>query len=139
VSFARFFANRLLIAAGATAGDVASCTLAAYAFARLRFPGRRLWFALMIGTLLPLSRPALVTAAIFSFIWTWNDFFTQIVYLNDLSPLHRAGGAAAVPGLDRPVGDRADVRHVRPVAAADLPVLPGLPAPADRRHQHHRA
>jgi len=31
----------------------------------------------------PLARPALVTTAIFSFIWTWNDFFTQLIYLND--------------------------------------------------------
>ena len=35
--------------------------------------------------MLPLSRPALVTTAIFSFIWTWNDFFTQLIYLNDTS------------------------------------------------------
>jgi multiple sugar transport system permease protein len=35
--------------------------------------------------MLPLSVPALVTTAIFSFIWTWNDFFTQLVYLNDLN------------------------------------------------------
>ena len=34
--------------------------------------------------ILPLSRPALVTTAIFSFIWTWNDFFKQLVYLSDL-------------------------------------------------------
>ncbi|GGK77438.1 carbohydrate ABC transporter permease [Mangrovihabitans endophyticus] len=34
---------------------------------------------------LPLSRPALVTTAIFSFIWTWNDFFRQLVYLSDLN------------------------------------------------------
>jgi multiple sugar transport system permease protein len=33
--------------------------------------------------LLPLTRPALITSAIFSFIWTWNDFFTQLVYFND--------------------------------------------------------
>jgi multiple sugar transport system permease protein len=33
--------------------------------------------------LLPLTRPAMITSAIFSFIWTWNDFFTQLVYLND--------------------------------------------------------
>ena len=36
--------------------------------------------------ILPLSRPALVTTAIFSFIWTWNDFFSQLIYLN--SPDH---------------------------------------------------
>ncbi|GAB3806611.1 carbohydrate ABC transporter permease [Micromonospora zhanjiangensis] len=34
--------------------------------------------------ILPLSRPALVTTAIFSFIWTWNDFFRQLVYLSQL-------------------------------------------------------
>ncbi|MGY2744936.1 ABC-type glycerol-3-phosphate transport system permease component [Arthrobacter sp. UYCu723] len=25
--------------------------------------------------------PALATTAIFTFIWTWNDFFTQRIYL----------------------------------------------------------
>lgn len=25
--------------------------------------------------------PALATTAIFTFIWTWNDFFSQLVYL----------------------------------------------------------
>jgi multiple sugar transport system permease protein len=34
--------------------------------------------------ILPLSRPALVTTAIFSFIWTWNDFFRQLVFLSEL-------------------------------------------------------
>jgi multiple sugar transport system permease protein len=31
---------------------------------------------------LPLSKPALVTTAIFSFIWAWNDFLSQLIYLN---------------------------------------------------------
>jgi multiple sugar transport system permease protein len=31
----------------------------------------------------PLLRPAIVTTIIFSFIWTYNDFFTQLIYLND--------------------------------------------------------
>ncbi len=156
VTFGRFFVNSLVVAVGVIAGNLVSCTLAAYAFARLRFPLRGMWFAVMIGTLLlphhvliipqfilfqklgwvntplplivpkflaveaffvflivqfmrgipkelddaarvdgcgpfrlffhvilPLCRPALVTSAIFSFIWTWNDFFTQLVYLSD--------------------------------------------------------
>jgi multiple sugar transport system permease protein len=154
ISFARFFRNSALIALATVVANAASCLVAAYAFARLRFRLRRVWFAVMIGTLLlpshvlivpqyvmfnyfgwidtplplivpkllateaffvflmvqfmrgiprelddaakidgctpygvfrhvilPLSRPALVTTAIFSFIWTWNDFFTQLVYL----------------------------------------------------------
>lgn len=31
---------------------------------------------------LPLAKPALVTTAIFTFIWSWNDFFSQLIYLN---------------------------------------------------------
>jgi multiple sugar transport system permease protein len=31
---------------------------------------------------LPLARPALVTTSIFAFVWTWNDFFSQLVYLS---------------------------------------------------------
>jgi multiple sugar transport system permease protein len=41
-------------------------------------------FAIFRHVILPLSRPALVTTAIFSFIWTWNDFFRQLVFLSDL-------------------------------------------------------
>lgn len=29
----------------------------------------------------PLLRPALITTAIFTFIWTYNDFFSQLIYL----------------------------------------------------------
>ncbi len=32
---------------------------------------------------LPLSVPALLTTAIFTFIWTYDDFFSQLIYLND--------------------------------------------------------
>jgi multiple sugar transport system permease protein len=33
--------------------------------------------------IIPLSLPALVTVAIFTFIWTWNDFFSQMIYLSN--------------------------------------------------------
>lgn len=32
--------------------------------------------------ILPLTLPALATTAIFTFIWTWNDFFGPLLYLN---------------------------------------------------------
>jgi multiple sugar transport system permease protein len=158
VSFGKFFLNSLLISLCCVVGNVFSCSLAAYAFARLRFRGRNFWFALMLGTLMlpyhatlipqyilflnlgwidtflplivpkflavdaffifllvqffrsipreldeaamidgcgpwriywmvivPLSLPALATAAIFTFIWTWDDFFGPLVYLNDMN------------------------------------------------------
>jgi multiple sugar transport system permease protein len=158
VSFGRFFLNSLIISVLSVIGNVLSCSLAAYAVARLQFRGRGFWFALMLGTLmlpyhvtlipqyilflglgwidtflplvvpkflavdaffifllvqffrtlpreldeaaeidgcgafgiywriiLPLSLPALATAAIFTFIFTWDDFFGPLVYLNDMS------------------------------------------------------
>lgn len=35
--------------------------------------------------ILPLMKPALATAAIFAFIWSWNDFFSPLLYLTDPS------------------------------------------------------
>jgi len=32
---------------------------------------------------LPLSRPALATASLFIFIWTWTDFLNPLIYLTD--------------------------------------------------------
>lgn len=160
ISFGRFFLNSAVVSVLTVAGNALSCLLAAYALGRLRFRLRKLWFTVMIGTLLlpghvlivpqyilfrslglvggdwpylpllvpqflateaffvflmvqfmrgipreldeaatidgaspygvfrhvilPLSRPALVTTAIFSFIWTWNDFFRQLVFLSSL-------------------------------------------------------
>jgi multiple sugar transport system permease protein len=34
--------------------------------------------------IMPLSLPALITTMIFTFIWTWNDFFSQLLYLSDI-------------------------------------------------------
>jgi multiple sugar transport system permease protein len=33
--------------------------------------------------IMPLSMPALATTAIFTFIWTWNDFYEQLIFLTD--------------------------------------------------------
>ena len=157
IGFGTFFTNSLIIAVLSVIGNLMSCSLAAFAFARIEFPGRNIWFALMLVTLmlpsqvtlipqyvmffnlgwvntflplvvpkflaadaffiflmvqffrglpreldeaaimdgcspwriywkilLPLSTPVLATAAIFTFIWTWDDFFAPLVYLSDI-------------------------------------------------------
>jgi multiple sugar transport system permease protein len=157
-SFTTFFWNSFIIAALSVIGNLMACSLAAYAFARLEFRLKWLWFALMLGTLmlpyhvtlvpqyvlflsigwvdtvlplvvpkflavdaffiflmvqffrglpreldeaarmdgcgpwriywrivLPLSTPVLATAAIFSFIWTWDDFLGPLIYLNNIA------------------------------------------------------
>lgn len=52
ISISTFFSNSLYLALGSVVGVLFSCSLAGYAFARIRFAGRNLLFALMIGTLL---------------------------------------------------------------------------------------
>ncbi|MCH6171765.1 carbohydrate ABC transporter permease [Pseudonocardia alaniniphila] len=38
-------------------------------------------FGIFWRVIMPLSLPALATTAIFTFIWTWNDFFSQLIFL----------------------------------------------------------
>ena len=40
-------------------------------------------FQIFYKIILPLSKPALVTMAIFLFMWSWNDFFIPLIYLHD--------------------------------------------------------
>jgi len=40
--------------------------------------GRIYW-----SVVLPLARPALATAGVFQFVWTWTDFLYPLIYLND--------------------------------------------------------
>ncbi|GIO60353.1 carbohydrate ABC transporter permease [Paenibacillus sp. S28] len=157
VSFSRFFGNSALISILCVLGNIVTCSLAAYAFARLDFKLKKIWFALMLVTImlpyhvtlvpqyiifsklgwintfaplilpkwlahdsffillmvqfirgipreldesatidgcgqgklylriiLPLLTPALISTAIFTFIWTWDDFFSQMIYISDI-------------------------------------------------------
>jgi len=154
VSFWTFFGNSLFLAVMSVIGVILSATITAYAFARIEFPGRKVWFSMMIATLLlpfhvviipqyimfnelglvntfvplligkflaaeaffvflmvqfmrnlpreldeaaridgaghvrifrsimlPLMKPPVMTASIFAFIWSWNDFFGPLLYL----------------------------------------------------------
>ncbi len=40
-------------------------------------------FQIFYKIILPLSKPALVAMSIFIFMWSWNDFFTPLIYLHN--------------------------------------------------------
>ncbi len=42
------------------------------------------WFSIYYKIILPLTKPALVTVFIYSFIWNWNSFFSNLIYLNSV-------------------------------------------------------
>jgi multiple sugar transport system permease protein len=52
VSFGTFAWNSLVIAVLTVIGNVLSCSITAFAFARQTFRGRNFWFAIMLGTLM---------------------------------------------------------------------------------------
>lgn len=52
ISFWTFFWNSTILAVGAVVGTALSASVSAYAFSRIEFPGRKVFFALMIATLL---------------------------------------------------------------------------------------
>ncbi|WP_274364948.1 carbohydrate ABC transporter permease [Paenibacillus thermotolerans] len=41
-------------------------------------------YGIFFKVILPLIKPALVTVGIFTFIWSWDDFFGQVLYLSSV-------------------------------------------------------
>ena len=41
-------------------------------------------FQILVYILLPLLVPALISAAIFQLMWTWNDFFNTLIYISSV-------------------------------------------------------
>ncbi|WP_019537549.1 carbohydrate ABC transporter permease [Paenibacillus ginsengihumi] len=41
-------------------------------------------YSIFVRVIFPLLRPALITVAIFTFIWSWDDFFGQMLYLSSI-------------------------------------------------------
>ena len=50
--FSRYLLNSALMTIGRTLGQLITCSLAAYGFARFQFPGRNITFALCLGLLM---------------------------------------------------------------------------------------
>lgn len=58
LNFPQFFANSLLVAGFVTVGNLIFCSMLGYALAKLSFPGKKIVFALVMGTLMV---PGMVT------------------------------------------------------------------------------
>lgn len=76
--FLRYLMNTLLIVAAHVVGTVLTCSLAGYAFARLRAPGRDLIFMIMIGTMMVPWMVTLIPVYI---------LFAKLQWINTLRPL----------------------------------------------------
>lgn len=76
--FTQFFQNTLIIAVLVIIGDLISCSLVAYGFARFRFPGREVLFMILLSTLMLPFIIRLIPLFV---------FFQQIGWINTFYPL----------------------------------------------------
>ncbi|SEG91947.1 multiple sugar transport system permease protein [Nonomuraea solani] len=76
--FTVYLVNSLVIVVLSIVGNLISCSLAAYGFARLKFTGRKLFFALMLGTMMLPGHVLLVPQYI---------VFAKLGWLNTYYPL----------------------------------------------------
>lgn len=58
-------------------------------------------FGIFSRIILPLAKPALITVALFTFLYAWNDFLGPLIFLNDGSKYTLAVGLAAFRGQNR--------------------------------------
>jgi len=78
--FSKYFLNSLRIVAISLVGSVSISILAAYAFARIKFPGRDLIFGIMLSTMMI---PAMVTIIPNFLTVTWLGRMMPIAWINN--------------------------------------------------------
>lgn len=78
--FARYLLNSLLLVVLNVIAAVLSCSLAAYAFARLRWRGREIYFIIMLGTMaLPPQVTMVPTFIIMRHLGFYNTYFPLVL------------------------------------------------------------
>lgn len=79
IPFPRYFLNSVVVAAATTLGHVFFDTLAAYAFAKLRFPGRdRIFFLLLLGLMVPFQVNIIPLYRMMS-VLHWLDSYAALI------------------------------------------------------------
>ncbi len=82
IPFLRYFSNSVLVALATTAGHVFFDTLAAYAFAKLTFPGRdRIFFIMLLALMVPFQVNLIPMFRIMG-ILHWADTYLALIVPN---------------------------------------------------------
>jgi multiple sugar transport system permease protein len=76
--FARYIFNSLLVASTVTVGQLAISSMAAYAFARLRFPGRERLFLLYLATMIIPTQVTLIPQYVLVSYFGWVDSYAAL-------------------------------------------------------------
>lgn len=79
VPFARFYINSLFVCAAVTIAQVATSALAAYAFSRLKFPGREKLFFSYLATMMIPGSVTLIPVFVLMRVFGWIDTYKALI------------------------------------------------------------
>jgi multiple sugar transport system permease protein len=79
IPFGRYTLNTLIIAVGAITGNLLSCTIIAYGFARLKAPGKNFLFILMLSTMMLVEPVRIIPIYIEFSKLGWVDSFLPMI------------------------------------------------------------
>lgn len=79
IPFAKYTLNTLIIAIGAITGNLLSCTIIAYGFARLKAPGKNFLFILMLSTMMLVEPVRIIPIYIEFSKLGWVDSFLPMI------------------------------------------------------------
>ena len=77
--FGRYYANSLFVALTVTAGQIVTCSMAAYAFARLRFRGRDVLFYILLGTMMIPGQVTMIPGFLILHWFGWIDHYQGLI------------------------------------------------------------
>jgi len=84
--FDRFYLNSAVMTGGIVAGQVIFSSAAGYAFARLRFPGRGILFAVVLATMMMPVYVTLIPSYLIVRTFGWLDTYTGLIVPRLVSP-----------------------------------------------------
>lgn len=79
VPFARFFLNSAIVAVAITLAQLFTCSLGAFAFARMRFPGRNILFLAYLATMMVPFEVTLIPSFIIIRELDWIDTYPALI------------------------------------------------------------
>jgi len=79
IPFSTFLINSGIISFATIAGNLFSCALAGYAFARLKFALRNVWFAIMLLTIMLPGQVTLIPQYIMFLNYGWIDTYLPLI------------------------------------------------------------
>lgn len=79
IPFGRAYANTVVVTLSRTAGVLLTSSMAAYAFSRLRFPGRDALFALYLATMMVPSQVTMIPTFALMRLLGWRDTYQALI------------------------------------------------------------